>query len=111
MLARDVRPDRLRRAQAEISNLLESLRGNRVGLVAFAGVAYAPCPLTTDISAAKLFLRNLTPDAVPQGGTAIAKALNTARALLSAENKKGQGGATQKGAANIIVLVTDGEDH
>jgi Ca-activated chloride channel family protein len=112
MLARDVRPDRLRRAQAEMGELMERLKGNRVGLVAFAGVAYAPCPLTTDIGAAKLFLRNLSPDAVPQGGTAIGRALATARALFAAE-QRGAGADKQAGpsAANIIVLVTDGEDH
>ncbi|MEW5853407.1 MAG: VWA domain-containing protein [Myxococcota bacterium] len=111
MWARDVAPDRLRRAQAELGDLMESLRGNRVGLVAFAGVAYAPCPLTTDIGAAKLFLRNLSPEAVPQGGTAIARALATARALFRAEARtEGQAQPTSK-AANIIVLVTDGEDH
>ncbi len=111
MLARDVRPDRLRRAQAEISELMERLRGNRVGLVAFAGVAYAPCPLTTDTGAAKMFLRSLSPDAVPQGGTAIARAIATARALFQAEQRSAsdQGGRT--GAASVLVLVTDGEDH
>ena len=111
MLARDVRPDRLRRAQLEIADLLESLRGNRVGLVAFAGVAYAPCPLTTDIGAAKLFLRNLSPDAVPQGGTALGRALMTARALFKAENRVDPGQPTSRRAANILVVVTDGEDH
>lgn len=111
MLARDVRPDRLRRAQAEIGDMMEQLKGNRVGLVAFAGMAYAPCPLTTDISAAKLFLRNLSPDAVPQGGTAIGRALATARALFSAESRPGGGAGQPSTAANILVLVTDGEDH
>lgn len=111
MLARDVRPDRLRRAQAELADLMEQLRGHRVGLVAFAGVAYAPCPLTTDIGAAKMFLRSLNPDAVPQGGTAIARALATARALFNAEKRgTGEGGSSAPGAS-ILVLVTDGEDH
>jgi Ca-activated chloride channel family protein len=111
MLARDVRPDRLRRAQAELSDLLESLRGNRVGLVAFAGTAYAPCPLTTDIGTAKMFLRSLNPDAIPQGGTAIGRAMATARALLGAERKAGAEGASARQAAQVLVLVTDGEDH
>jgi len=114
MLARDVRPDRLRRAQLEIADTMENLKGNRVGLVAFAGVAYAPCPLTTDVSAAKLFLRNLSPDAVPQGGTAVARAVATARALFRAENRAGgsqQGSSTTPASANILVLITDGEDH
>lgn len=111
MLARDVRPDRLRRAQAELGDLMESLRGNRVGLVAFAGVAYAPCPLTTDIGAAKMFLRSLNPDAVPQGGTAIARAVATARALFGAESKAKGEGAQDGGGARVLVLVTDGEDH
>lgn len=115
MLARDVRPDRLKRAQMELADLMESLKGHRVGLVAFAGVAYAPCPLTTDVGAAKLFLRNLSPDAVPQGGTAVGKALATARALFRAESRAaeqpGSNSTAGQQAANILVLVTDGEDH
>ena len=72
MLARDVKPSRLERAKVEVTALLDRLRGDRVGLVVFAGASFVQCPLTTDYSAARLFLRAIDPAAMPQQGTAIA---------------------------------------
>ena len=65
MLARDVQPSRLERAKLELSTLLDELKGDRVGLVVFAGEAFVQCPLTTDYGAAKLFLRAVDPGAMP----------------------------------------------
>lgn len=62
MLARDVGPDRLSRAQLEVGALVDRLAGDRVGLVVFAGRAFAACPLTTDAAALRLFLRGAGPD-------------------------------------------------
>jgi Ca-activated chloride channel family protein len=103
MLARDVKPSRLERAKLEVSALLDRLHGDRVGLVVFAGEAFVQCPLTTDYSAAKLFLRAVDPSAMPQQGTAIAGALREARRVL-------EGGA-RGGAARAVLLITDGEDN
>src|SRR6266478_9502566 len=93
MLARDVKPSRLERAKVEVTALLDRLRGDRVGLVVFAGEAFVQCPLTTDYSAAKLFLRAVDPGAMPQQGTAIAGALQEARRVLDGGARGGAGKA------------------
>ena len=103
MLARDVKPSRLERAKAEVSALLDRLKGDRIGLVVFAGEAFAQCPLTTDYSAARLFLRAVDPSSMPQQGTAIAAALLEARRVLE--------GGGRGNAARAVLLITDGEDQ
>ncbi len=103
MLARDVEPSRIERAKLALSDLIDHLPGDRVGIVAFAGDAFVQCPLTTDGAAAKLFLRAIDPNALPQQGTAIAEALQTADTLFA--------GGSPGGAGKAIVLITDGEDH
>jgi Ca-activated chloride channel family protein len=103
MEARDVRPSRLERARLEIGALLDRLKGDRIGVVVFAGEAFVQCPLTTDYAAARLFLRAVGPDAVPQQGTAVANALRGAKELLDGA----EGGARGR----VVLLVSDGEDH
>ena len=103
MQAQDVRPSRLARAKLELSDLLDRLRGDRIGLVVFAADAFPQCPLTTDYAAAKLFLKAITFDSVPQQGTSLSAALLTSKQLLD------DGGGVSRGRA--IVLLTDGEDH
>ncbi len=109
MLATDVYPTRLARAKRELDQLIDNLKGDRVGLVAFAGVSMS-YPLTNDYSAAKLFWRDLGPDDVPVGGTNLAGALRDSLELLE------HGGAARKRSdgrpppAQVIVLLTDGAD-
>ena len=103
MLARDVKPSRLERAKVEVTALLDRLRGDRVGLVVFAGESFVQCPLTTDYSAARLFLRAVDPTAMPQQGTAIAAALQEAKRVLD--------GGSRGGAGRAVLLITDGEDN
>jgi Ca-activated chloride channel family protein len=103
MEARDVRPSRLERARLEVGALLDRLAGDRVGVVVFAGEAFVQCPLTTDYAAARLFLRAVGPDAVPQQGTALANALLGAKELLD--------GAERGSRGKVVLLVSDGEDH
>ncbi len=113
MRARDVLPDRLERAKAEIGAVLPRLSDHRVGIVAFAGTAFVQCPLTSDTEAVRLFLNDLTPDTVPQGGTALSAGLEVALNAIRAEDE-GQGAegpAKNKSAGRVIVVVTDGEDH
>src|SRR5690606_9316870 len=102
MLARDVEPDRITRAKLELTTLLDSLGGDRVGIVAFAGLAHVQCPLTSDYAAAKLFLRAVDPQDMPQGGTNVADALNTAARMLE---ESGSGVQDR-----VVVLLSDGED-
>jgi Ca-activated chloride channel family protein len=103
MEARDVRPSRLERARMEVGALLDRLRGDRVGVIVFAGEAFVQCPLTTDYDAARLFMRAVGPGAVPQQGTAVANALLGAKELLD--------GAERGSRGKVVLLVTDGEDH
>lgn len=100
MLATDIQPTRLDRAKREIYDLLAMLKGDRMGLVAFAGTAFLQCPLTLDYEAFNIFLNTLTPDAMPVGGTDISGAVST---CLSAFDLKT---TSQK----AIILITDGEN-
>lgn len=103
MLARDVKPSRLDRAKLEVTALLDRLKGDRVGLVVFAGDAFVQCPLTTDYAAARLFLRAVDPSGMPQQGTAIAAALYESKRVLD--------GGGRGNVAKAILIVTDGEDQ
>lgn len=103
MLARDVKPDRLSRAVLEVGGLLEQLAGDRVGLVVFAGQAFVQCPLTTDYAAARLFLRAVGPQSVPQQGSDLGNALTASLEVL-------EGAQAAAGRAKVVLLVTDGED-
>ena len=100
MMAEDIKPSRLEKAKYQISNLINKLRGDRIGLIIFAGQAYVQIPLTTDYSAANLFLSAVDINSVPSQGTAIASAINLATASFDSLS-------TQK----VIVAITDGEDH
>ena len=100
MMAEDIKPNRLEKAKHQISNLINKLRGDRIGLIIFAGDAYIQFPLTIDYSAANLFLNAVDVNSVPSQGTAIAAAIKLA--LKSFDNE-----ATDK----AIVIITDGEDH
>jgi len=100
MMAEDIKPSRLEKAKYQISNLINKLRGDRIGLIIFAGQAYVQIPLTTDYSAANLFLSAVDVNSVPSQGTAIASAINLAIASFDSL-------ATDK----VIIAITDGEDH
>ncbi len=100
MLAQDVAPDRLLRASGLARRLVQDLRGDRMGLVAFAARGYLLSPLTLDQSALAVQLDALDPDMVSEGGSGVASALNAAREILS---------AAKEGGDRAIVLFTDGE--
>ena len=102
MYAKDVEPSRVFRAKAELTRLVKELPGVRFGAVAFAGEPMA-FPITADGAAVAQFLRQLEPNDMPVGGTAIARALDLARDLMSRDP------LSQK-HRRIVVLVTDGED-
>ncbi len=112
MLARDVSPSRIERAKAEIRRTLERMSGDRVGIVAFAGETME-FPMTTDYAALEIFLRDLGPYDMPVGGTAIGRALVAAGRLLerSRANESAGGGSARARASQVVVLITDGEDH
>ena len=101
MTAEDIKPNRLEKAKHEISKLIQRLKGDRIGLIIFSGNAYIQFPLTTDYSAANLFLSAVTVNSVPQPGTAIGPAIKLALNSFKKDED------TQK----AIVIITDGEDH
>lgn len=100
MLAEDIKPNRLQRARQAISKLVDELQNDRIGIVVFAGNAYTQLPITTDYSAAKLFLSTISTDIVPTQGTAIADAIDlSVKAFDDNDHEK------------AIIIITDGEDH
>jgi len=101
MLAEDITPSRLEKAKHEIENLINKLQGDRIGLIAFAGVPFIQCPLTLDYGAAKIFLDVMSPEIIPEPGTAIGKAI--LEALKAFEKTERQ--------HKVLVIITDGEDH
>ncbi len=101
MKAEDISPNRLEKAKHEISKLIDLLEGDRIGLLAFAGIAHVHCPLTLDYSAAKLFLRMMDTDLIPQPGTAIGDAIKKSMAGFNEKERK----------YKVLILITDGEDH
>ncbi|MBN1651554.1 MAG: VWA domain-containing protein [Bacteroidales bacterium] len=100
MLAEDIKPNRLERAKRAISQLIDKLQGDRIGIVVFAGKAYMQLPITSDYSAAKLFLSTIDTEVVPTQGTSIGQAIDLSLTAFS-DNKH----------EKAIVIITDGEDH
>lgn len=101
MWAEDTKPSRLDAAKQFTGSLIDQLSNNRVGLVLFAGRAFMQMPLTTDLSVAKLYLSNASPDAVPVQGTVVGDALQLCANSLDTKEKK----------YKAVVLISDGEDH
>ena len=101
MLAQDLSPDRLTRAKYALEKMIDGLEGDRLGLVIFAGEAYVQLPITTDYSAAKLFLSSIGPGMVPVQGTNVSDAIKKASESFSVDEGKNR----------AIILITDGENH
>ncbi|MFH2047217.1 MAG: VWA domain-containing protein [Pseudomonadota bacterium] len=101
MLVEDIKPNRVERARREVLDLLNIVQGDRIGLVAFSGLAFVQCPLTLDYGALQMFLGELKPDLIPLAGTDLGTAIETG---LSAFDFKVE---TDK----VIILITDGEDN
>lgn len=102
MLAEDIPPNRLENAKLAIAQLIDNLHNNdRIGMIVFAGQAYVQLPITTDYSAAKLFLSTINTNMVPTQGTAIGTAIDLG--MRSFNFKDGTGKA--------MIIITDGENH
>lgn len=102
MLAEDTKPSRLDQSKQLVSKMLNEFVSDRVGIVVYAGKAYPQLPLTTDYSAAKMFLKNVNTDIVPSFGTDVGSAVKLALDYFeSTADKKNQ----------CIILLSDGEDH
>ncbi len=102
MLAEDLKPNRLERAKLAIQDCVDRIRGDRVGLVTFAGTAVVRCPLTLDYGFFRMMLKDATTQSAGRGGTMVGDALRkvTADVFDDLERKH-----------KDIILITDGEDH
>lgn len=101
MLAEDLKPNRLKRAAWGIRDLLQELRGDRVGLIAYAGTSFVQCPLTIDYPAFLMTLDDVYAGIIPQGGTATAHALRMAMKSFEKEPNSDR----------VLILISDGGDH
>lgn len=101
MLAEDVKPNRLEMAKGKISELLESLAGNRVSMIIFAGNSYVQCPPTLDSSTLKLFLDVVDTEMIPVSGTDFSKMLDRVMELFNNAKKK----------FRVLIILSDGENH
>lgn len=100
MLAEDVAPSRLEKSKQIVSQVINSLGSDRIGIIGYAGSAYPVLPITTDYSVAKMFLQNMNTDMVSSQGTAISDAINLAGTFFDdAQTSK------------LVILLSDGEDH
>jgi len=101
MLAEDVAPNRLEKSKRLVSALLNQLASDRVGIIAYAAQALPQLPITTDYSAAKMFLQALNTDMLSSQGTALDSAIDLAATFFDDEDQTNR----------VIFLISDGEDH
>ncbi len=103
MLAQDIKPNRLQQAKWGVRDLVKELRGDRIGLVAFAGDAFLQCPATIDYAAFLMMLDDIYAGIVPVGGTDLFMALE--ESVESFEKSE------ESQADKVIILISDGEGH
>lgn len=101
MLAQDFAPNRLENAKSALAQLINNLHDDRIGIIVFAGQAYVQMPVTTDYSAAKLFLNTINTGIVPVQGTAIGAAIDMGMKSFDFKD----------GTSKAMILLTDGENH
>ncbi|QYJ68964.1 VWA domain-containing protein [Flavobacterium litorale] len=100
MLAEDVKPSRLEKAKQIVSQTINQLGNDRIGIVGYAGSAYPVLPITSDYSVAKMFLQSMNTDMVSSQGTAISDALELATTFFDDPQ-----------TSKLVILISDGEDH
>ena len=101
MLAEDIAPNRLDKSKQIITQIINSLAGDRIGIIGYAGSAFPQVPITTDFSSAKLFLSGMNTDMVSSQGTAINQAIEMATNFYDDESQTNR----------VLFIVSDGEDH
>ena len=101
MLAEDVAPNRLDKAKQLVTQIINNLVSDRVGIIAYAGKAYPQLPITTDYAAAKMFLQSMNTDMLSSQGTAINEAIILATTFFDDEEQTNR----------ILIIISDGEDH
>lgn len=101
MLAEDISPSRLDKAKRIVSEIINKLGSDRIGIIAYAGRAVPQLPITTDFSAAKMFLSNLNTNMLSSQGTAIDDAIRLAKTYYDDVEQTNR----------VLVIISDGEDH
>lgn len=101
MLAEDLQPNRMDHSKRVVQRLIRELKGDRIGIVIFAGDAYVQLPLTSDVQSARVFLDAINTGSVPVQGTSIAAAIDLCMDSFDPQSEAGK----------MILLITDGEDH
>lgn len=101
MLAEDIAPNRLEKSKQLMTQIINNLAGDRVGIIGYAGSAFPQVPITTDFSSAKLFLNGMDTDMVSSQGTAIREAIQMAQTFFNDEEQTNR----------VLFIISDGEDH
>ncbi|TXD82724.1 VWA domain-containing protein [Subsaximicrobium wynnwilliamsii] len=101
MLAEDIAPNRLEKSKQLVTQIINSLTSDRVGIIAYAGTAFPQLPITTDYGSAKMFLQNMNTDMLSSQGTAINQAINLSKTYFDDDQKTNR----------VLIIISDGEDH
>eukprot|EP01093_Parvamoeba_rugata_P015548 TRINITY_DN5478_c0_g1_i1.p1 TRINITY_DN5478_c0_g1~~TRINITY_DN5478_c0_g1_i1.p1 ORF type:complete len:246 (-),score=71.56 TRINITY_DN5478_c0_g1_i1:215-952(-) len=101
MLAEDIAPNRLEKSKQLVTQIINSLASDRVGIIAYAGKAFPQLPITTDYASAKMFLQNMNTDMLSSQGTAISEAIQLAKTYYDNEEQSNR----------VLIIISDGEDH
>lgn len=101
MLAEDVAPNRLEKSKQLVTQIVNNLASDRVGIIAYAGKAFPQLPITTDYASAKMFLNNLNTDMLSSQGTAINEAIELAKTYYDDDQETNR----------VLIIISDGEDH
>ena len=101
MLAEDIAPNRLEKSKQLVTQIINSLASDRVGIIAYAGKAFPQLPITTDYASAKMFLQNMNTDMLSSQGTAINEAIELAKTYYDDDEQTNR----------VLIIISDGEDH
>ena len=101
MLAEDIAPNRIEKAKQLVTQIINNLASDRIGIIAYAGKAFPQLPITTDYASAKMFLQNMNTDMLSSQGTAIDEAIQLAKTYYDDEEQTNR----------VLIIISDGEDH
>ena len=101
MLAEDIAPNRLEKSKQLVTQIINNLASDRIGIIAYAGKAFPQLPITTDYASAKMFLQSMNTDMLSSQGTAIDEAIKLARTYYDDEEQTNR----------VLFIISDGEDH
>ena len=101
MLAEDIAPNRIEKSKQLVTQIINNLASDRIGIIAYAGKAFPQLPITTDYAASKMFLQNMNTDMMTSQGTAIREAIELAKTYYDDDEQTNR----------VLVIISDGEDH